>query len=331
MKFKFSWSQDKRIVGLGPMDGITDSPFRILNKRFGADFVFTEMISADGLVKKSKTIFEHLRFKKGERPIIAQIFGKDPEVMAEAAEILEKRFKFDGIDINCGCSTRKVLSSGHGGALLKDPKRLLSLLHIVRRKTSIPLSVKTRLGYSEPEEIVKLAPKIEKIGINALIIHTRTVKQKFSGRASWNILNQVKKQIKIPLIASGDIFSKEDLAKLFRDTKADGAIVARGALGNPWIFEGLDIIKENPKKYLQIAKTPEEISLREKKEVILEHLNLMIDPPAGGYDEEKACKLFRKFFLWYLKGLVGAKQAKLKAAIIDNLEEAKIVLAQIKE
>src|ERR1035437_312324 len=174
MKAKFQWDK-KKMVGLAPMDGVTDSPFRYLNRQFGADFTFTEMISADGLVHRSKTIFAKLKFRKGERPIVAQIFGKDPKTMGEAAEILDKEFKFDGIDINAACPSKNVLKSGHGGALLRDPGLLLSLLDVVRHKTKLPLSVKTRLGFRDSDEIIKLAPKMEKIGINAIIVHSRTV------------------------------------------------------------------------------------------------------------------------------------------------------------
>jgi len=323
------WVRDKKIVGLAPMDGITDSPFRCLAKSFGADVVFTEMISADGLLRKSKSIFNKLRFKRRERPIIAQIFGKEPKILGEAAEILERDFKFDGIDINAACPKRNVLKSGHGGALIKNPRLLFSIVNVVRHKIKVPLSVKTRIGFGNPSEVFKIAKGLEACGIDCLIVHGRTVKQNFSGKANWEIFSKIKSKIKIPLIASGDIFSKSDLARLFLTTNVDGALVARGALGNPWIFEGLEIIKNNPKMYLLKKDFAfENISTRERKEVILEHFELMRE----FYKEEKTTAiLFRKFFLWYLRGLNYSKKIKSKAAKISNLKDIKEVLDEIKE
>jgi len=327
MKEKFNWDR-KRMVGLGPMDGVTDSPFRYLNRQFGADFTFTEMISADGLVHKSKTIFEKLKFRKGERPIIAQIFGKDPEIMGEAAEMLEKEFKFDGIDINCACPSKNVLKSGHGGALLKDEELLLSLLDVVRHKTTLPLSVKTRLGFNDSQQIIKLAPKMEKKGINAIIVHSRTVLQKFQNLTDKSAYLRLKQQISVPIIATGDVFNQTDIAELFEKFKVDGVLVARGALGNPWIFEGLEIVKNNPKQFLEKSKSKkliQEISSNQRKETVLEHLNLMI----ATYGDELACVLFRKHLLWYLGRVKGTKKLKTKATLIQNRQDVEKILEQL--
>ena len=316
------------MVGLSPMDGVTDSPMRFLNRQFGAYFTFTEMISADGLVHRSKTIFSKLKFRKGERPIIVQIFGKDPQVMGEAAEILDKEFKFDGIDINAACPSKNVLKSGHGGALLKDPQLLLSILDVVRHKTKLPLSVKTRLGFRDSDEIIKLAPKMEKIGINAIIVHSRTVLQKFQNLTDKSVYKRLKSQINVPLIATGNIFDQNDIAELFSEYKVDGVLVARGALGNPWIFEGLEIVKNNPKEFLEKNKSQkliQEISIVERKEVILKHLDLMIE----FYGEELACTLFRKHLLWYLGRIKGVKKLKTKAAVIQNRQEVEKILKQL--
>jgi tRNA-dihydrouridine synthase B len=318
---KFEWTRNKKVVGLGPMDGVTDSPFRQINRRFGADFVFTEMISADGLVHKSKTIFKRLNFKKGERPVVAQIFGKDPQVMGEAANILEQDFKFDAIDINAACPSKTVLKSGHGGALLEDPDLLLSILDVVRRSTSLPLSVKTRSGYKDATEIIKLAPKLEKTGINAIIVHGRTVLQKFQNSSDKNIYNRLKSKINIPLIATGDVQNQNDIADLFAQHKVDGVLVARGALGNPWIFEGLEIIKNHPEIFLaknQSQNLKQNIGLVEFKATILEHLDLAIQ---FYQEEELACTLFRKHLLWYLGRLPGNKLLKTKACLIKTRNE----------
>lgn len=323
---KFEWERNKKVVGLGPMDGVTDSPFRQINRRFGADFVFTEMISADGLVHKSKTIFRRLNFKKSERPIVAQIFGKDPQVMGEAARMLEKDFKFDAVDINAACPAKNVLKSGHGGALLKNPELLLSLLDVVRHSTSLPLSIKTRAGFKDAGEIIKLAPELEKTGINAIIVHGRTVLQKFQNLADKTIFNRLKSKINIPIIATGDVMTQNDIADLFANHQVDGVLVARGALGNPWIFEGLDVVKNKPETFLTKQKSQnlvQDIGLNEFKETILEHLDLMI---AYYETEELACTLFRKHLLWYLGRRPGNKLLKIKASVVKNRKEVERVL-----
>jgi len=325
---QFSWENKKRLVGLGPMDGVSDSPMRQLSREFGADFVFTEMISADGLVRKSKTILKKLQFKKRERPIIAQIFGKNPQIMAQAAQILEKDFKFDGIDVNAACPAKKMLNSGHGGSLLKDPGALCSLLDVVRRSTKLSLSLKTRLGYAHNDELIKIIPRIEKTGINAIIVHNRTILQKFEKSADKSIVSRLKKKISLPLIASGDVFTKSDIAK-YISYGADGVLVARGALGNPWIFEGLDIVKEKPQKFLdnyQNKNLIEIISRDELKETILKHLNLTIDFYG---DESLACVLFRKHFLWYLSKMKGVKQLKIKAAVVKSKNDVENILNKL--
>lgn len=326
---KFEWKRNKKMVGLGPMDGVTDSPFRQINREHGADFTFAEMISADGLVRKSKTLFKRLNFKKSERPIIAQIFGKDPQVMCEAAKILERDFKFDAIDINAACPAKNIVSSGHGGALLYDPSLLLSILNVVRHSTKLPLSLKTRAGYKDTKEIINLAPKIEEIGINAIIVHGRTVLQKFQNSADKTIFNRLRPKINIPLIATGDIMTQNDIADLFLNHEVDGVLVARGALGNPWIFEGLDVIKKNPQIFLEKQKSQnlkQDIGLLEFKETILEHLDLMI---VYYKIEELACTLFRKHLLWYLGRLPKNKILKSKASLVKSRNEVEQLLADL--
>jgi len=323
---KFEWSKDKKLVGLGPMDGVTDSPMRQLARHHGADFTFTEMISADGLVRKSKTIFKRLNFKKRERPIVAQIFGKDPQIMGEAAKMLEHDFKFDAIDVNAACPAKTVITSGHGGALLKNPGLLCSILDVVRHNTTLPVSLKTRCGYKGATEIIKLAPKLEKTGINAIIVHGRTVLQKFQNSADKTIFNRLKSEISVPLIATGDIMNQNDIADLFAHHKVDGVLVARGALGNPWIFEGLDIIKNNPKVFLEKNQSKnliQKLGVQELRETVIKHLDLSIDYYGN---EELACTLFRKHLLWYLGRIPGSKLLKVKASIVKSRKQVEKIL-----
>ncbi len=323
MNSKFDWSLRK--VGLGPMESYTDSCFRQIARSFGADFVFTEMIPAEGLVRRLKPIFLKLKFKKRERPLVAQLIGRKGKVLAEAAEILEKEIKVDAIDLNFACPVKNVLKQKMGGFLLREVKELLSLLGIVRRKTTLPLSLKTRSGFSSKKEILKWAGELNKTGVDALILHPRTVKQKFGGRADWNLFNLVKQKLSIPLIATGDIFSQKDLARLFLKAKPNGALVARGALGNPWIFENLDLIKENPQRFLNGRGWQKaEPLLAERKKVIKEHFSL-----AQELYGENAWFYFRPHIFWYLKFFSGSKKWRIRFGKVKDTSEAKKLIKEL--
>ena len=316
MKSMFSWEKVKNnkrpIVALAPMADYTDSPFCLMCKKFGADLVYREMVSADALVHKSEKTLEMAKFEKGERPIILQIFGKDPKIMAEAARILEKKYKPEGIDINMGCPVRKIVSDFNGASLMRDPRLAAQIVRSVKKAVKVPVSVKTRTGWEKETEILKFAPVIEKAGADALAIHGRTKKQGFSGKANWEIVGQVKKKLKIPVLVNGDIVDCESFKKAIEMSEADGALIARGALGRPWIFQDV-----RNKTIGCLAPDSEKL-----KEVILEHAELHL----AHYGE---LITLRKHLVYYVKGMKGAKKIREKLVQVESIKDLKSALKNL--
>ncbi|MFC1612449.1 tRNA dihydrouridine synthase DusB [Patescibacteria group bacterium] len=309
---KFNWQKAKYpIVALSPMADYTDSPFSLICKKFGADVIYREMVSADALVHKSEKTLGMADFDKRERPIILQIFGSDPKVMAKAAKILEKKYNPDGIDINMGCPARKIISNFNGASLIKNPKLAAQIVQAVKKAVKCPVSVKTRTGWEKETEILKFSRVIERAGADALAIHGRTKKQGFGNKANWEIIGQVKKQLKIPVLVNGDIVDAESFKKAMEITKADGALIARGALGRPWIFKQIETIG---------SPAPDSKKLGE---MVMEHAKLHI----AHYGKKQGAITFRKHLIYYFKGMKGAKKIRQKAVAVETLEDIKKLLS----
>lgn len=264
------------------------------------------MVSADALIHHNKKTLEMIRFEKKERPLIQQIFGRDPKIMAEAAKIIYETVKPDGLDINMGCPARKVTKNFHGAALMKEPELAVKIIQTIKKAVPIPVSVKTRLGWSKPDEILKFAPLLEKAGAVAISIHGRTKNQGYEGAANWEMIGRAKKLLKIPVLANGSIFTTFDIEQCLKVTKADGVLIARGALGNPWIFK--KIPREN-------------LTFQDIKKVALEHAHLQIK-----YYGDYGMILFRKHLLHYFKGLPKSKEIKIKLARVETLGQLKEIL-----
>lgn len=280
------------IIALAPMADMTDGPFceicrDVSGKRSFAVaqddktsfVVFREMASSEAIARGNEKTLRMCEFKKTERPIVIQIFGSDPITMAEAGEIIYKKFKPDGIDINMGCPVPKITGKNKAGAaLMKDHERACAIVRALKeKKLAVPISVKTRLGWNKEDEILEFAPKLEAVGADLITIHGRTQAQGYSGRANWEMISNVKKLLKIPVIANGDIVSRADIANCLAATKADGVMIGRGALGHPWIF--------NFKKQFSSA---------EKIDVILRHAQAHL-----AYYGEKSITAFRKHLAYY--------------------------------
>lgn len=325
----FYWKNLKpNSLGLAPMAGITDSPFRRICKKYGADFVMSEMISSAGIAlgKKDK-ILDYTKKKyltgpvslnyaihsSSEKPLILQIFGARPEQMANAAKILVDKFSPDGIDINVGCPARKVIKNGSGSALMDNPKKLLAIIEAVRKAVpDIQLSVKTRLGVKN-ENITKLAPDIEKTGINALIIHGRLQKDFFSGPVDYKTVKKVSTKITIPVIISGGIFDRKTYKQALEESGAKGAIIGQASCGNPFVFK-------------KIRKPEVEPDWPEIRQTILDHTKLQI---AYRGDEKFAMKEMRKHYAWYIKGFKNAATIRREMVNLETLQDLKKVLLQI--
>lgn len=291
-------------VFLAPMAGITDKPFREICRRFGAGMVYSEMISAKGLYYNDKKTAS-LMDMTGEKPCAIQIFGSEPEIMAE---IIPKvmGFKPDIIDINMGCPAPKIVNNGDGSALMKTPELMGKIMRAVTDASPVPVTAKIRKGWDEDNSLL-CAKILEDNGASAVAVHGRTREEFYGGKADWGVITRIKQELKIPVIGNGDIFSAEDAIRMFEQTGCDGVMVARGAQGNPWLFKEInELIKTGEVK---TAPQPQE-----RLRVALEHISRLIEDKG----ESRGIKEARKHLAWYIKGLKGATQIRTEIFKISD-------------
>jgi tRNA-dihydrouridine synthase B len=304
----------KNNICLAPMAGVTDLPFRTLVREFGCSLAFTEMVSANGLVRGMGKTCRYLDSSLHDRPLGVQLFGSDPETLAEATRMAVERGA-DLVDMNMGCPVKKVVKTGSGAALMRDPQRTIAILRAMRKATELPFTLKIRAGW-RPGEINALAIGriAEDCGVDAVILHPRTVDQGFSGRADWGLIAALKDQLRIPVIGSGDVRHPEDAVRMFRETGCDGVMVGRGVLGNPWLIRNI-LCRLSGRNFV-------EPTFSERTEIIQRHLAMAIE-----YDGEKSgTRDFRKHLLWYTKGLPGGAQFRTAAGSISDLASVRKVL-----
>ena len=224
---------------LAPLAGISNLPFRLIVRSQGCALAYTEMISTNGLVRKTAKTYEYLKTCADDRPLGAQIFGADPQIMAEAARIVADS-GVDLIDINMGCPVKKVIKAGAGAILMKNPDPIARIVEAVKKAVKIPVTLKIRSGWTHSSiNAVQIAKIAEACGADAITVHARTADQGYSGQADWKIIAEVKKTIKIPVIGNGDIRQPQDAVRMLKETSCDAVMVGRGSLGNPWIFKGI--------------------------------------------------------------------------------------------
>ena len=284
---------------LAPLSGITDYPFRKLAKEFGCGLVFTEMVSAEGLLRKGRPF---LRMGEDEHPIFAQLSGSNPDALAEAAAKAEEAGA-DGVDINMGCPSKKITDTGAGADLLRFPDRIKLILEEVRKRIRCPLTIKIRSGWdADHVNAVEIGKIAENCGVDAVAIHPRTSVQWFHGQADWKLIGEVKRELRIPVIGNGDVTTPFLVKKMQEKTGCDGVMIGKGALGNPWIFDPQNRwVTERG-----MAIVP---SLEERKRVIERHFLLL----QNYYDDPGAAKEVRRHVLWYTKGL--PKSASFRSAL----------------
>ena len=303
---------------LAPMAGITDLPFRMISRSFDCELAFAEMISARSLVYKSKKTMRMISTAAGDRPLGVQLLGNDPLIMSTAMEVLEDH-DFDIIDLNAACPVTKVTCRGEGAALLKEPRRLHGLLRTMVERSDVPVTLKIRAGWDDACLNARdIALRAEDSGIAAVTIHGRTRLQRYGGSVNYGLIGNVKKALSIPVIASGDALSPRLIAKLFSETGCDGVAIARGALGNPWIFR-------QTSEYLRKGTTSVMPEAEELVRTMLSHLNLCSD----FYGEGVGNMIFRKFFLWYTRGIPGVKPLRQRAVLSATVAETKAIVRDL--
>jgi tRNA-dihydrouridine synthase B len=320
MYFMTMWTESKKpIIALAPMADMTDGPFcRVCRETAGDDFViFREMASAEAIVRNNEKTLRMCGFEAVERPVILQIFGGEAGRLALAARIIYDKFRPDGIDVNMGCPVPKITGKIAAGAtLMKNPDKAAGIVRAIKaEKLPIPVTVKTRLGWSDPREILSFAPLLEQAGADGISIHGRTKTQGYAGKADWEIIGTVKKMLTIPVIANGDIGSREDIERCLQVTGADGVMLGRGALGNPWIFSSASL---------------KDFNFDELARVVLRHAHLHLE-----HYGPKSMVTFRKHLAWYFRGdrtkdISGIKKTRGALMQISSVDELEKILQKIR-
>lgn len=310
-----TWLRQRR-VALAPVASITNSIYRRICKRFGADYMVTELVSSEALSRDSLRSYELARFTESERPVAVQIFGGDPEKMGRAAQLVNER-RPDAIDINMGCPARKVVRNAGGSDLLRDLPRLGRVVREVVRQAAVPVSVKIRAGWDERSIVaVEAARIIEAEGAQWITVHPRTRKQGFGGTARWGIIAAVKEAVKIPVIGNGDILHAQDAVRMFETTGCDSVMIGRGSFGYPWIFTQV--------KHLLAGRAAPEPTAAERVALALENLRLELDECEC--DPVYVVRRMRKHLAWYVADLPGSKELRTEVFKADTYAQVEDVL-----
>ncbi|MDF7807866.1 tRNA-dihydrouridine synthase family protein [Pontiellaceae bacterium B12219] len=315
-------------VVLAPMAGYTDAAMRTLCLEHGAGAVYTELTSAEGIRRDSENTFAVLNTSASEHPIAGHIFGRDPEAMVEAAKYVEQTGQFDWIDLNCGCPVKKVVSRGAGAALLKDLPTLGKIISKVRNAVSLPVSVKTRIGFNNDfSDHLEIARVVEESGADMIAVHARLAKNFHGGDPDWEKLGEMKQALKIPILGNGGVQCLEDAERMVEVSGVDGVMIGRGAIGNPWVF---DSIRRGPLEAGDTQAVPPASSrLQEKRDLMAEHLKRLVElneskQQVAGFPkkytpEEAACIQFRTHIPYYVKGLFDKKRLLMKLATLMSV------------
>lgn len=294
----------KNNVFLAPMAGITDMAYRLICKEFGAGLTYTEMVSAKGIYYNDEKTQLLTKVDERERPVAIQIFGSDPDIMADVAQKMSEKAEI--IDINMGCPAPKVVKNDDGSKLMLNPQLIDEITYKVVKASKVPVTVKIRKGWNDSNvNAVEIAQILEKNGISAVAVHGRTREQFYSGNADWDIIKKVKQSVNIPVIGNGDVVDFESAEKMVKYTGCDAVMIGRAALGNPWIF----------KEVLERHKV--EVSPKELFKVISKHYDLLTDLKG----EYIAVREMRKHISWYIKGLSSATQIRKQINELESKEE----------
>ena len=309
MKLRIGNTVLENNVILAPMAGVTDLPFRVLCREQGAGCVVTEMVSAKAVLYNNKNTRELLQIDPAERPAAVQLFGSEPDIMAEIAARLEEG-PYDYIDVNMGCPVPKIVNNGEGSALMKNPERAKEVLTAMVKAVKKPVTVKFRKGFNDLSvNAVEFAKMAESCGVAAVAVHGRTREQYYSGKADWDIIRQVKEAVRIPVIGNGDIFTPEDAGRMLKETGCDGIMVARGAKGNPWLFGRIN-------HYLDTGEVLPGPSMAEIKAMILRPGRMLVQFKGEGV----AMREMRGHMAWYTKGMPHSATLRNEINQVETLE-----------
>ena len=302
-------------VVAAPMAGISDRPSRLIAREYGCGLVYTEMISAKALTYKNQKTYLLMNMEDEVQPVNMQIFGSEPDVMAEGARIMQAHGA-QIIDINMGCPVPKVVNNGEGSSLMRNPELAAEIVEAMVKAVDVPITVKFRKGWDDTSvNAVEYAKRMEAAGVSAIAVHGRTRMQYYSGKADWEIIRQVKEAVQVPVIGNGDLFEPEDGKKMMEETGCDGIMLGRGALGRPWMYQQtLD--------YLRTGMYQPEPALEQRKEVILYHARLI----CAEKGEYVAMKELRKHIAWYYKGLPNAARMRDLINTVSTMEELQNLL-----
>src|SRR5215204_6343433 len=317
MPFPFAHDNDVPLY-LAPMAGVSESPFRQVCRRFGADVVVTEFLSAEAIRRENKVTLAKLRFSVEERPIGVQIFGADPAGMGEAAALVTEVFEPEFIDINFGCPVKKVVRRNGGSGCLKDLDLVQSVIRSVASHTHLPVTVKIRSGWNEEmRDPVKIALKCQDAGARALALHPRTRTQMYTGHARWEEIAAVADALDIPVLGNGDIKVAEDAIRMLEQTRCAGIMIARGSYGQPWIFDQVkDLLAGRPKR----PAPP----ISERFAIALHHARMVMEYET---DPRGAAIEFRKHLGWYAKGLHGGAELRKRLYAVTSFAEIEGIFA----
>jgi len=304
---------------LAPMAGVSESPFRRLCRRFGADVVVTEFLSAEGIRRENPATIEKLRFGADERPIGVQIFGAEPAAMREAASLVTDVFAPEFIDINFGCPVKKVVKRNGGSGCLKDLTLVTDVIRAVIQGTHLPVTVKIRSGWNEEmRDPVSIALRCQDAGARVLTLHPRTRAQMYSGDARWDEIAAVASALDIPVIGNGDIKTAEDAARMYRETGCEGVMIARGSFGQPWVFTQARALLEGK----PMPATP---PVEARFAIASDHARMA---QAYENDPRGAAIEFRKHLGWYVKGLPGSADIRRKLHLVESLAQVDDIFAE---
>lgn len=304
-------------IFLAPMAGVTDLPFRKICKDNGCAMVYSEMISAKGILYNNENTIELLNTSEEERPVVIQLFGSEPKILAEAAKKIEE-YPFDILDINMGCPAPKITKNGEGSALMQNPKLVGDIVKAVSTSISKPLTIKIRKGFDTNINAVEIAKIAEENGAKAVTVHGRTREQQYSGKVDLEIIAKVKDSISIPVIGSGDVICPLSAKRMFEVTKCDALMIARGAQGNPWIFKSIN-------HYFATGELLPNPTEEEKIEMAIKHGKMLIEYKG----EYTGIREMRKHLGWYIKGIKGASALRLSINKAETYEELKHLLKSL--